>query len=122
MNQTTSRDPNQAANPWFGPETAPPSASQLSAQNVEMIGVKYGAWLVGVAFVLLGVVLGIAVSRFNTAADVAAVVGSVATVIGTIIGAFFGVQVGSSGKESAEARGNAAEAREIKRKELPEWR
>lgn len=111
MNQTTSRDPNQAANPGADPKLAPPSAGQISAQNVEMMRVKYGAWLVGAAFVLLGVVLGIAVSRFNTAADVAAVVGSVATVIGTIIGAFFGVQVGSSGKEAAEARGNAAEAK-----------
>jgi hypothetical protein len=49
--------------------------------------------------VLLGVVFGVAVSRFTAAAGVTAVVGSVATVVG----AFFGVQAGSSGKEAAEA-------------------
>jgi hypothetical protein len=65
--------------------------------------VRYGVWLVGAAFVLLGVVFGIAASQFTAASDVAAAVGSVATVIGTIVGAFFGVQVGSSGKEAAEA-------------------
>jgi phage tail tape-measure protein len=58
--------------------------------------------------VLLGVVFGVAVSRFTAAADVTAVVGSVATVVGTIVGAFFGIQVGSSGKEAVEAgRANA---------------
>lgn len=74
-----------------------------------MIRVKYGACLVGAAFILLAVVFGIAVSRFTAAADVAAVVASVATVVGTIIGAFFGIQVGTSGKEAAEAQRNRAE-------------
>jgi len=77
--------------------------------DVDIARVKYGAWLVGAAFVLLGVVFGLAVSQFTTAADVTAVVGSVATVVGTIIGAFFGVQVGSSGKEAAEAGRDKAE-------------
>jgi hypothetical protein len=88
-----------------------PNAGQKPAPNVDMARVKYGAWLVGAAFVLLGVVFGFAVSQFSTAADVTAVVGGVATVVGTIIGAFFGVQVGSSGKEAAEAgRTNAERA------------
>ena len=50
------------------------------------------------------------------AADVTAVVGSVATVIGTIMGAFFGVQVGSQGKEAAEA--GRAKAESVTRKAL----
>lgn len=79
------------------------SSGQSPAPNVDMARAKYGAWLVGGAAALLGLVFGIAVSQFTTAADVTAVVGSVATVIGTIVGAFFGVQVGSSGKETAEA-------------------
>jgi hypothetical protein len=62
------------------------------------------------AFVLLGVVFGVAVSRFTAAAGVTAVVGSVATVVGTIVGAFFGVQAGSSGKEAAEAGRALAES------------
>lgn len=85
------------------------SSGQNPAPNVDMARVKYGAWLVGGAFVVLAVVFGVAVSRFTTAADVTAAVGSVATVVGTIVGAFFGVQVGSSGKEAAEAARNQAE-------------
>lgn len=100
MSQMTSHVPNQVAHP---------GAVQSPAPNVDMARVKYGAFLIGAAFVLLGVVFGIAISQFSNAADVTAVVGSVATVVGTIIGAFFGVQVGSSGKEAAEAGRNHAE-------------
>ncbi len=82
---------------------------QPAVPTVDMIRVKYGACLVGGAFILLAVVFGIAVSRFTAAADVAAVVASVATVVGTIIGAFFGIQVGASGKEVAEAKRDQAE-------------
>jgi len=102
MSQTAINNANQITHP---------NAGQKPAPNVDMARVKYGAWLVGAAFVLLGVVFGFAVSQFSTAADVTAVVGGVATVVGTIIGAFFGVQVGSSGKEAAEAgRTNAERA------------
>lgn len=100
MSLTASQEPS----PNTHPETP-----QSAAQNVDMARVRYGAWLIGAAFVLLGVVFGVAVSQFTSAADVTAVVGSVATVTGTIIGAFFGVQVGSSGKEAAEAGRNHAE-------------
>lgn len=82
---------------------------QPAVPTVDMIRVKYGACLIGAAFLLLAVVFGIAVSRFTSAADVAAVVASVATVVGTIIGAFFGIQVGTSGKEAAEAHRAQAE-------------
>lgn len=102
MSQTAIHDANRITHPYAGQKPSP---------NVDMARVKYGAWLVGAAFVLLGVVFGFAVSQFSTAADVTAVVGGVATVVGTIIGAFFGVQVGSSGKEAAEAgRTNAERA------------
>jgi Na+/H+-dicarboxylate symporter len=46
----------------------------------------------------------------GAAADVTVVVGSVAAVTGMIVGAFFGVQVGSSGKEAAEAGRAKAES------------
>ena len=82
---------------------------QPTAPSVDMIRVKYGACLVAAAFILLAVVFAIAVYRFTSAADVAAVVASVATVVGTIIGAFFGLQVGTSGKEVAEAQRDRAE-------------
>jgi hypothetical protein len=79
-------------------------ASSLSADQEQM---RYGARLVGWAFVLLGVVFAIAVWRFTAARDVTAAVGSVATVVGTIIGAFFGVHIGSSARESAVKAGRA---------------
>jgi hypothetical protein len=94
MAQTTSANPEQMTQA---------SAIQNPASSADLARIKYGAWLIGVAFVLLGVVFGVAVSQFTSAADVTAAVGSVATVVGTIIGAFFGVQAGSSGKEAAEA-------------------
>lgn len=79
------------------------SVNQPNSQSVDLARVRYGAWLIVVAFVLLGAVFGIAVAKFTAPADITAVVGSVAGVVGVIIGAFFGVQVGSSGKEAAEA-------------------
>jgi hypothetical protein len=94
MAQTTRTNPDQMT---------PAGAIQNPASSADLARIKYGAWLIGVAFVLLGVVFGIAVSQFTNAADVTAAVGSVATVVGTIIGAFFGIQAGSSGKEAAEA-------------------
>jgi hypothetical protein len=76
---------------------------QSSPPSVDLTRVRYGAGLVVAAFVLLGVIFGIAMAKFSVPADVATVVGSVATGVGTIVGAYFGVQVGSSGKEAAEA-------------------
>ena len=97
-------------------EQAATTAQALSARpgpapglDVDLARVKYGAWLIVAAFVLLAVVVGIAVSQFKTAADVTAVIASVAAVVGTIIGAFFGVQAGSSGKEAAVADRTQAE-------------
>lgn len=98
----------QLTKPGTG-QSATHDPGQPVVPSVDVIRVKYGACLVGVAFILLAVVFGIAVSRFTSAADVAAVVASVATVVGTIIGAFFGIQVGTSGKEAAEAQRSRAE-------------
>ncbi len=93
MSQLTTAHPEQVM--YSAPVARP-------APSADLVRIKYGAWLIGAAFVLLGLVFGIAIWQFSTAADVTAVVGSVTTVVGTIIGAFFGVQVGSSGKEAAE--------------------
>jgi len=93
MAQLTSIHPDQAINPAPAANPAP---------NADLVRIKYGAWLIAAAFLLLGVVFGLAIWQFSAAADVTAVVGSVTTVVGTIIGAFFGVQIGSAGKEAAE--------------------
>lgn len=79
------------------------STPQKPAPNPEVTRDRYGALLVGAAFVLLGVVFGVAMTQFRSASDVAAVVGSVGAVVGTIIGAYFGVHAASSGRQAAEA-------------------
>ena len=93
MGQVTSIHPDQAI-------SAAPAAKP--APNADLVRIKYGAWLIVAAFLLLGIVFSLAIWQFSAAADVTAVVGSVTTVTGTIIGAFFGVQIGSAGKEAAE--------------------
>jgi hypothetical protein len=86
----------------------------------DLARIKYGAWLILAAFVLLGIVFALAVVWFRTAADVSAVIGAVAGVVGTIVGAFFGVQVGSAGREAAEAgRARAEDAARIAMLNLP---
>lgn len=70
---------------------------------VDLARIRYGACLIGAAFVLLGVVFGVAIMQFKAASDVVAVVGSVATVVGAIVAAFFGIQAASSSKAVAEA-------------------
>jgi hypothetical protein len=93
MGQLTSIHPDQAIR-------AVPAANP--APSADLVRIKYGAWLIAAAFLLLGSVFSLAIWQFSAAADVTAVVGSVTTVVGTIIGAFFGVQIGSAGKEAAE--------------------
>jgi hypothetical protein len=88
------------------PPLSPPPAPALSA---DLVRIKYGVWLIGAAFVLLGVVFGIGVSKITVGSDMVAALGSMTTVVGTIIGAFFGVQIGSHGREAAEAGRTQAE-------------
>ena len=80
-----------------------------AAATADLTRIRYGAWLIAAAFLLLGAMFGIAVWRYPSASDVAAVVGTLATVTGTILGAFFGAQVGSAGKDAAEAGRRKAE-------------
>jgi hypothetical protein len=103
MNQLTHAGPGQLAHPGADQQALPSADLVGMKYDADRMRVKYGAWLVGASFALLGIVFGIAVSHFSAAADVTAAVGSVATVVGTIVGAFFGVHIGSAGKESAEA-------------------
>ena len=93
MGQVTSIHPDQAIHA---------TSAAYPAPNGDLLRIKYGAWLIVAAFLLLGAVFSLAIWQFSAAADVTAVVGSVTTVVGTIIGAFFGVQIGSAGKEAAE--------------------
>jgi phage-related minor tail protein len=94
---------SQLSTPAAAADHQVPSPPQKPAANPEVTRDRYGALLIGGAFVLLGVVFGVAMAQFTSASDVAAVVGSVGTVVGTIIGAYFGVHAGSSGRQAAEA-------------------
>ena len=58
MSQAASHDQDQ---------TIHPDTPQSPVPNVDMARVKYGAWLVGAAFALLGIVFGIAVAPAQTA-------------------------------------------------------
>ena len=99
MAQLTSPDSGQQAVLDQPASTA--GNGQMTA--VDLARIRYGACLIGAAFVLLGVVFGVAIMHFKAASDVVAVVGSVATVVATIVAAFFGIQAASSGKAAAEA-------------------
>ena|SRR5215472_1686522 len=79
------------------------TADNGQVTSVDLARIRYGACLIGAAFVLLGAVFGVAIIHFKSASDVVAVVGSVATVVATIVAAFFGIQAASSGKAAAEA-------------------
>jgi uncharacterized membrane protein YraQ (UPF0718 family) len=99
MAQLTSADSDQQA----APNEPATTVAHRQVTTVDLARIRYGACLIGAAFVLLGVVFSVAIMHFRTASDVVAVVGSVATVVGTIVAAFFGIQAASSSKAAAEA-------------------
>jgi hypothetical protein len=77
--------------------------------QVDQLRIKYGFLVVVIGLAVVTAIGVAAIAKWSAAADVTAVVGSVTGVVGTIVGAFFGVQVGSTGKEKAEAQRNVAE-------------
>jgi len=85
------------------------SADAISAEDADLARLRYGARLIGGAFLLLGVVFSIGAAKITGGAEMVAALGSMTTVVGTIIGAFFGVQIASHGKETAEAGRTRAE-------------
>ena len=77
--------------------------------SADELRVRYGFWVVVIGLFIVGIIFVVSILKWSTAADVATAVGSLTGVVGTIIGAFFGIQVGSSGKEKAEADRATAE-------------
>ena len=80
-------------------ETIPTTASE----EVDRLRLRYGFWIIITGFTLVFLVTIISSFRWAEVTSVATVVGAVASLVGTVVGAFFGVQVGSAGKERAEA-------------------
>lgn len=82
-----------------------------SADAIDAMRIRYGAWIIVAGFVLLAVVVVGGLVRFDSGGEVSKVVLAVTGLMGTVIGAFFGVQAGSSGKERAEKNAKDAQAR-----------
>jgi hypothetical protein len=108
---STGRPDAGRARPIRNPYIARRSSVKAAANSPSMdeLRMRYGFWIVIAGLVVVGAVFVAAVLKWTTAADVSTAVGSLTGVVGTIIGAFFGVQVGSAGKEKAEAERVAME-------------
>jgi hypothetical protein len=94
-----------------GPSTTGSGTAGAPATSPDELRIKYGYRAILGGFILVAVVIGVAIWRWNTANDVALVVGLVTSMVGTVIGAFFGIQVGAQGKEEAIAAREQAEAK-----------
>lgn len=80
-------------------ETSP----MATAEEIDRLRLRYGFWIIITGFVLVFLITLISTFRWAEVTSVATVVGAVASLVGTVVGAFFGVQVGSVGRERAEA-------------------
>ncbi len=78
--------------------------------GLDQARIKYGFWVVICGFVVVVLVLGLAMRNWTDAKDVIAVTGAVGGIVGSLAGAFFGVQVGSVGREKAEAERQQAQS------------
>ena len=84
---------------------------QSATKSPETTRLRWGASIMGIAFVAIVAVFCIAVWMFDSANDVVAIVGVITGLLGTVIGTFFGVQVGSAGTQAVTtAAGDAARA------------
>lgn len=91
------------------PTAATTSATTTITTSPDELRIKYGSVAILGGFILVAVVMGVAIWRWDSANDVALVVGLVTSMVGTVVGAFFGIQVGSQGKEEALAARDQAE-------------
>lgn len=73
------------------------------SEQVEQMRIRYGLWIILTGFGLVALVSVVAIFRWNDATNAAAVIGATTSLVGTVAGAFLGVQVGSAGRERAEA-------------------
>ena len=77
--------------------------------DIEKLRLKYGFWIILTGFALVAFITLISTYRWNEVTSVGTVIGAVTSLVGTVVGAFFGVQVGSAGKERAEAARDRSE-------------
>ena len=79
------------------------TSPMATAEEIDGLRLRYGFWIIITGVVLVFLITLTSTFRWPEVTSVARVVGAVASLVGTVVGAYFGVQVGSVGKERAEA-------------------
>jgi hypothetical protein len=76
----------------------------MDPERTNLYLARYGVWVVlaGLGVILAAFTISVFVFE-PTAADVSTALAPVTGIVGTIVGAYFGVQVGSQGRQQAEA-------------------
>jgi hypothetical protein len=85
------------------------TSAPATSEEIDRLRLRYGFWIITTGFALVFLITLIATFRWVEVTSVATVVGAVASLVGTVVGAFFGVQVGSVGKERADAERERSE-------------
>jgi hypothetical protein len=81
------------------------TSAPATSEEIDRLRLRYGFWIITTGFALVFLITLIATFRWVEVTSVATVVGAVAS----LVGAFFGVQVGSVGKERADAERERSE-------------
>ena len=72
-------------------------------EQVDLLRLRYGLWIILTGFALVALISVVSIFRWEDVTNIATVIGATTSLVGTVVGAFLGVQVGSVGKERAEA-------------------
>lgn len=75
---------------------------------------KYGLWAVFAGLAAICIVAVVGVLRYSAPSDAAAAIAPVVAAISALTGAYFGVQVGSAGKEQADAALHSAHTEAVR--------
>src|ERR687884_867294 len=72
-------------------------------QQIDQQRIRYGLWIILTGFALVALITVVSIFKWNDVTSVATAIGATTSLVGTVVGSFLGVQVGSAGKERAEA-------------------
>ena len=75
----------------------------MPEQEVDRMRIRYGLLIILTGFALVALVSLVSIWRWEDVTSVATAIGATTSLVGTVVGSFLGVQVGSAGKERAEA-------------------
>ena len=75
----------------------------MPEQEVDRLRIRYGLLIILAGFVLVALISIVSIFRWADVTSVATAIGATTSLVGTVVGSFLGVQVGSAGKERAEA-------------------